>query len=93
MPQDHPMTDPDVAEVAGRLSAAQRKAILSAKASGNPERWICCDANRVRGPLLAKGLIYLAVPMFSWRSERRDVALTDFGIRVRQYLNTPSGER
>ena len=83
-------TDTDLAEMAGKLSKAQRAGLLSAveKDDGalRSPRWICSDADRVRGPLLAAGLVYLAVPMFAWRSSRRDIVLTPLGLALRNYL-------
>jgi hypothetical protein len=78
-------TDAEVAAIARRLTKPQREAIFRAE-ERRPGRWHVPNAGRVRDKLHAMGLVYLAVPDFSWRSSRRDTVLSDLGLRVAQHL-------
>jgi hypothetical protein len=87
------MTDPDVAEVVGRLSAVQLAYLMQeARDIGNPPVWVLCgdmarNQRRITTRRALTRLGSLEITRFG------DKSLTDLGIRVRQYLNTPSGER
>ncbi|MBC3943344.1 hypothetical protein [Sphingomonas albertensis] len=79
-----------VADVAAKLTEAQRAVVLGAiETPDGPHRdtrWRCQNAGRVKKRLLDLGLVYLVIPMFSWRSDVRDVILTPLGLAVRQHL-------
>lgn len=84
-----PMT-PDVPGICASLTKAQRTAIIDAREAGHningTPRWRCHNAGRVQAKLVSLGIAFLAVPMFSWRSDRRDVCLTPLGFAVRAHL-------
>jgi hypothetical protein len=102
MPQDHPMTNPDVAEVAGALSDRQKEALLAcdardwrtAKEAGIPMLtlvslcWFWPNGTTIISPCIS-----LLTRDYQDSPLRYIYRLTPLGIRVRQYLNTPSGER
>jgi hypothetical protein len=101
MPQDHPMTDPDVAElerlnrleaagIARRLSKSERAVIKGGVTWSGKQR------NRIIDLGIAPNTARGAPPLprqSQYHSVQYALPLTDLGIRVRQYLNTLSGER
>jgi hypothetical protein len=88
--KDHPMTNPDVAEVeriARGLSHAGKRLICLMTAT----RWVK-GTGFVHGSVVEDVLLLGLVDTQIGQCGRL-VRLNDLGIRVRQYLSTPNGER
>ena len=81
------MTDPQIAEIAAKLTAAQREALQTKPRAcdvwGNPERYCVVLRTGTLNALYGKGLIALG------GSDTR-VGLTDLGLAVAAYLKEQS---